>query len=69
MIEIRFNRDAEHVQEVRKALKANDGYCPCAVSKTPDTRCICKDFREQIDQGKPGRCHCGLYVCEVGGDV
>lgn len=48
-------------EEVRKALKENDGYCPCAVSKSADTKCMCKDFREQIEQGISGKCHCGLY--------
>lgn len=43
---------------VRKLVKQNGGYCPCAVTKTPDTKCMCKDFREQ---NVPGTCHCGLY--------
>lgn len=51
----------EVADEVSKALKENDGYCPCAVSKSADTKCMCKDFREQIEQGIPGKCHCGLY--------
>ena len=41
-----------------EAVRANDGYCPCAVFKTPDTKCVCKDFREQKE---PGPCHCGRY--------
>ena len=36
----------------------NDGYCPCMVQKTPDTKCMCKEFR---DQKTPGPCHCGRY--------
>lgn len=39
-------------------VNANDGYCPCAVLKTEDTKCMCKEFREQT---KPGLCHCGRY--------
>ena len=35
----------------------NDGYCPCAIQKTPDTKCICKEFMEQ----ESGLCHCGRY--------
>lgn len=69
MIVVRMNQDEDHVNEVRKALKENDGYCPCAVTKDADTKCICKDFREQIDKGTPGKCHCGLYICEVGGEA
>lgn len=58
---IKLNPNDEQVKEVRKALKENDGYCPCAVFKNEDTKCMCKDFREQIKQGIPGKCHCGLY--------
>lgn len=54
---IRFVDDPEHVKEVTDALKANDYYCPCAVVRTPETRCMCKAFRMQ----KSGKCHCGLY--------
>ena len=57
---IRKNPDIEYVAEVMKKLKENGGYCPCRIEKTPDTRCICKDFREQEE----GICHCGLYIKE-----
>lgn len=40
-------------------LKENDGYCPCRIEQTPDTKCMCKDFREQTNTGT---CHCGLYI-------
>lgn len=43
--------------EIVAAVKANDGYCPCAVARTADTKCMCKAFREQEE----GICHCGLY--------
>jgi hypothetical protein len=43
---------------IAKLVKQNDGYCPCAVDKTPDTKCMCKEFR---DQKEPGICHCGRY--------
>ena len=39
-------------------LKENDGYCPCRIEKNNDTKCMCKEFREQ----KSGECHCGLFV-------
>ena len=45
-------------ESVGALVAANDGYCPCAVFKTPDTKCICKEFREQEE---PGLCHCGRY--------
>ena len=41
-----------------QAIKDNDGYCVCAIEKTPDTKCMCKEFREQEESGL---CHCGLY--------
>lgn len=43
---------------LRKVVQDNDGYCPCAIWKTPDTKCMCKEFREQT---VPGACHCGRF--------
>ena len=57
---IELNPDKEFVKEFREKLKANDGYCPCRVVKTPETKCMCKEFKEQ----KEGYCHCGLYIKE-----
>ena len=56
-MKIILNRDAEHVKKVKKALEQNDGYCPCTIEKNEDTKCMCKDFREQ----ESGVCFCGLY--------
>lgn len=53
------NEDAEEVMTILKAIAENDGYCPCAIEKSDDTRCMCKDFRENIKSGE--HCHCGLY--------
>ena len=58
---ILFNSDKELVQDIRKALQENGGYCPCSLVKDDDTKCICREFREQIDRGEAGYCHCGLY--------
>lgn len=55
---IKVNDDTELVNEIRSKLKENDGYCPCAIQKTPETKCMCKAFRE-MDKGE---CHCGLYI-------
>ena len=44
---------------IREAVKASDGYCPCAIEHNPDTKCICKAFREQTE---PGECHCGRFA-------
>ena len=58
------NPDTEYANDIKKRLKENNGYCPCALKKTPDTKCRCKEFREQIARGEPGACHCGLWVAE-----
>ena len=50
------------IREVEPSIKVlvdrNEGYCPCAVIKNQDTKCVCKQFREQT---VPGLCHCGRY--------
>ena len=59
MLKVMLNSDKSLVDEIKFRLSENDGYCPCAVVKNEDTKCMCKEFREQIT---PGECHCGLYV-------
>lgn len=54
------NPNKEFVKEIEQKKKENGGYCPCALEKTPDTICICKEFREMDE----GMCHCGLYIKE-----
>ena len=56
-MKIKLSNDKELVSEIKQKLKENSGYCPCRLSKTEDTKCPCKEFREQI---VPGECHCGL---------
>ena len=53
--------DKARVEEIRKALEDNDGYCPCRLVKNIDTKCMCREFREQMAAGVLGECHCGLY--------
>ena len=43
---------------IRANVEANNGYCPCAIWQTPDTKCMCKDFREQTE---PRECYCGRF--------
>lgn len=57
---IRVSSDKELVNEIRNKLKENGGYCPCRIAKNEDTKCMCKEFREQ----EYGECHCGLYIKE-----
>ena len=64
-MKIRFNEDKEIVRQVQEGLKAKGGYCPCRLEKRPDTKCICKEFRDQIaDPTFEGYCHCMLYYKE-----
>lgn len=60
-MKIKLSEDKELVAEIKKKLKANNGYCPCRLTKTEDTKCMCKEFREQVEQGE---CHCGLFIKE-----
>ena len=53
--------DKARVEEIRKALEDNDGYCPCRLIKNVDTKCMCREFREQMAAGLLGECQCGLY--------
>jgi hypothetical protein len=46
-----------NTDDILIALKNNDNYCPCRRTKSDDTKCMCKEFREQ----ESGICHCGLY--------
>lgn len=57
-MKIEINPNREVVAQIRAAIKANDGHCPCAVEKTKDTKCMCLAFRQQTH----GACHCGLYT-------
>ena len=52
-----LNPDKEKANQVLRAVRDNDGYCPCKLVKNEDTKCMCLDFRNQ----KEGLCHCGLF--------
>ena len=51
--------------KILQKVKENNGYCPCRVDRNEDTKCMCKDFRNQIDLKIKGTCHCGLYQIEL----
>lgn len=55
---IKLSDNRELVAEIKAKLKENGGYCPCQLERNEDTKCMCKEFKEQ----KSGECHCGLYV-------
>jgi ferredoxin-thioredoxin reductase catalytic subunit len=61
-MKIRLNDNAEIVKTIREGLKARDGHCPCRREISEDTKCMCKEFRDQIaDPGYEGYCHCMLF--------
>ena len=55
------NPDKDLVKEIRSKIKENNGHCACAIVFNDDNKCMCKEFREQINNGIVGECHCGLY--------
>ncbi len=55
---VEINPDKESVEYIRQKLRENDGYCPCSTEKIPDTKCMCKEFRDMDE----GQCRCGLYI-------
>ena len=64
-MKIRLNENKEIVDIVKQGLKESGGYCPCRRERTEDTKCMCKEFREQIaDPNFEGLCHCMLYYKE-----
>ena len=64
-MKISLNENKEIADMVKEGLKALGGYCPCRREMTEDTKCMCKEFREQIaDPEFEGYCHCMLYYKE-----
>lgn len=62
MKNVSLNPDASVVQQIREGLKQTGGYCPCRVERTPENKCMCEEFRNQIaDPDFEGFCHCMLY--------
>lgn len=65
MGKVRFNDNQDIVAKIKEGLKKNDGYCPCRIGKLPENKCICEEFKEQInDPDFEGYCHCRLYYKE-----
>lgn len=57
-MKICVTEDKEYEKIVRAKLNENSGYCPCSLIRTEDTKCMCREFREQDYEGY---CHCKLY--------
>lgn len=61
-MKITLNPDAEIVKAVKEGLQRTGGYCPCRTGKKEEYKCMCREFREQIqDPDFEGYCHCMLY--------
>lgn len=61
-MKITLNPDKEIVKAVQEGLKAKDGYCPCRIGKAPENKCMCEEFKAQIEDPEfEGFCHCLLY--------
>lgn len=50
------NDDSRYVKDLKKRIKANNGFCPSQMTRDKDTKCPCKAYREQ------GECYCGMYI-------
>ncbi len=61
-MKVTFNPDEKIVETIKEGLKRTGGYCPCKRQKTEENKCMCKEFRDQInDPNFEGFCHCMLY--------
>ena len=59
---IKLNEDKEIVKTIKEGLKRTGGYCPCKFERNEDTRCMCREFKDQVkDPNFEGYCHCLLY--------
>ena len=59
---VTLNTDEEMVKLVREGLKQTGGYCPCKRQRTPEYKCMCQEFRDQVkDPDFEGYCYCMLY--------
>lgn len=61
-MKITQNPNKEEVNYIKGKIKENDGYCPCQLEKNENTKCICRNF---LNQKEDGWCHCGLYYKNI----
>ena len=57
---IRKDKDMKIIEinpDIKHLVDKNDGYCPCTIVKNEDTKCMCKEFKQQT----VGVCHCGRF--------
>ena len=57
-----FNEDKNIVNAIKEGLKRTGGYCPCKLKKIEENKCMCEEFKAQINDPEfEGYCHCRLY--------
>lgn len=62
---VKLNPDKEIVKSIKEGLEKTGGYCPCRIQRTPENKCMCEEFKNQIaDPDFEGFCHCMLYYKE-----
>lgn len=66
-LKIVLNENEEIVKAIRNRLKVTNNQCPCLPETewNENTKCPCKQFREQDTIGP---CHCNLYIKIKGND-
>lgn len=67
MVKITQTKDKELLDEIKRQLEENNGYCPCSLTKTTDDKCMCASFREVIGNNAVGtyECNCGRYIAII----
>lgn len=67
MVRVTQTKDKELLEEIKKQLEENDGYCPCSLTKNSGDKCMCASFREIISNNTMGtyECNCGRYIAVI----
>lgn len=61
-MKVTLNEDKEIVKLIQEGLEKKGGYCPCRLGKKEEYKCMCEEFKAQInDPDFEGFCHCKLY--------
>ena len=65
-MKITLNKDKQIVDVIKEGLEHTGGYCPCRTERKEETKCMCREFKEQIkDPEFEGFCHCMLYYKSI----
>lgn len=62
MIRAIINPDEDEAAYIKKQLKDNNMHRLSACNKNKETKCKCRELKEQIERGELGYCECGLYL-------